>query len=137
MTNPSRRDFLKLANNALLTLAGLLGLGGLIRFFSYEPDPGPPTEFDLGNAADYPPGSRTVRADIPAVLYNKDGVFRAYSLTCTHLGCTLEEDGEYGFTCPCHGSCFTRDGQVTQGPAKDSLPQLLVEITPKNTLIVY
>jgi Rieske Fe-S protein len=136
MKRANRRDFLKLVTNTLLTLGGLLGLGGLIRFFSFQPDPGPPTEFELGNADNYPPGTRTVRADIPAVLYNQDGIFRAYSLTCTHLGCTLEEDGE-GYTCPCHGSCFSHDGQVTQGPAQDPLPQLLVEISTENTLIVY
>ena len=136
MTKTSRRDLLKLVTNTLLTLSGFLGLGGLIRFFSYQPDPGPATKFDLGNANDFPPGSRTVRMDIPSVLYNADGIFSAYSLTCTHLGCTLEEDGE-GFACPCHGSCFTSDGKVTQGPATKPLPRLLVEISSENTLIIY
>ena len=70
---PSRRDFLKLFTNFLFGLGGLLGLGGLVRFFSYQPDPGPPTEFDLGDANNFPPGSRTILPDIPAVIYKIQG----------------------------------------------------------------
>ena len=56
----SRRDFLKLARTVLLTASGLLGLGGLLRFLSYQSQPPAPTEFDLGPASDYAPGSRTI-----------------------------------------------------------------------------
>ena len=56
-----RRDFLKLATDLLFGLAGLLGLGGLARYFSYQPDPGAQTAFDLGDPSAYPPGSRTLR----------------------------------------------------------------------------
>lgn len=136
MTEPSRRDFLKLFTNVLFGLAGLLGLGGLVRFLGYQSEPAPQTEFDLGPAADFPPGSRTVRADIPAVLYNTDGVFTAYSLVCTHLGCTVEKDGE-GYTCPCHGSQFGEDGTVLQGPARLPLRPLRVEVTEVGILRVF
>lgn len=136
MTHSSRRDLLKLTTNALFGLAGLLGLGGLIRFLGYQSDPAPPTDFDLGPAADFPPGSRTLRADIPAVIYNRDGVFTAYSLTCTHLGCTVEANSE-GFTCPCHGSQFGEDGAVLQGPARLPLRPLRVEVTEAGVLRVF
>jgi cytochrome b6-f complex iron-sulfur subunit len=136
MTQTTRRDFLKLITNALFGLSGLLGLGGLARFFSYQPNQGPPTEFDLGEAANFPVGSRTLRLDIPAVVYNNGGEYIAYSLTCTHLGCTVEEDGE-GFACPCHGSQFDKDGAVLGGPAKKPLRQLRVDVTEDNTLRLY
>ena len=132
----TRRDFLKLITNALFGLSGLLGLGGLARFFSYQPNQGPPTEFDLGEAANFPAGSRTLRLDIPAVIYNNGDEYVAYSLTCTHLGCTVEEDGE-GFACPCHGSQFDKDGAVLGGPAKKSLHLLRVEMMEDNTLRLY
>jgi cytochrome b6-f complex iron-sulfur subunit len=132
----TRRDFLKLITNALFGLSGLLGLGGLARFFSYQPNQGPPTEFDLGEAANFPAGSRTLRLDIPAVIYNNGDEYVAYSLTCTHLGCTVEEDGE-GFACPCHGSQFDKDGAVLGGPAKKSLRLLRVEMMEDNTLRLY
>ena len=137
MKKTTRRDFIKLVTNALFGLSGFLGLGGLLRFFSYQPDPGPPTEFDLGSVYDYPFGSRTMLPQIPAVLYNNKGTFTAYSLTCTHLGCTIEEDGEAGFLCPCHGSRYTWDGLVLQGPAEKPLRPLRVEVTEEKTLMLY
>ena len=54
MPDPSRRDFLKLARDVLLSLSGALALGGLFRFFDFDPNPAPRTEFDLGPAEDYP-----------------------------------------------------------------------------------
>ena len=117
MPKSTRRDFLKLVTNALFSLSGMLGLGGLVRFFSYQPAPGQPTEFDLGEVADFPASSRTVRRDIPAVIYNTKGAYSAYSLTCTHLGCIVEEDGD-SFACPCHGSRFAENGVSAGRPGE-------------------
>lgn len=136
MENTSRRDFLKLITNSLFGLAGLLGLGGLVRFLNFKPDPGPPTEFDLGKAMYFLPNTRTMRPDIPAAIYQKSGQYSALSLTCTHLGCTVEEDGE-GFICPCHGSRYNKEGLVLQGPAKQPLRALRVEKTEEGTLRLY
>lgn len=123
----SRRDFLRLAARASLWLAGALGLAGLARFFSFETETPAPAEFDLGPAEAFPDGSRTLRPEVPAVVYNRGGELTAYSLTCTHLGCTVEAQGE-GFACPCHGSHYDRDGRVLNGPARDPLPRLRVEV---------
>jgi cytochrome b6-f complex iron-sulfur subunit len=132
----SRRDFLKLAADGFLGLAGLLGLVGLVRYFSYRSAPSAPQEFDLGPAAAFPPGSRTLRLEIPAVITNRSGEIRAYSLVCTHLGCTVELDGE-GFACPCHGSRFDPEGRVLAGPASQSLHRLRVEIQEDDNLVVF
>ena len=132
----SRRDFLKLSIKLLLGMGGLLGLGGLVRFLSYPSEPGPPSEYDLGDAALYPAGSRTVRADIPAVIYNASGDITALSLTCTHLGCTVEVKGD-SLVCPCHGSRFTKDGEVVKGPAQKSLRHLPVEVREDQTVRLF
>jgi cytochrome b6-f complex iron-sulfur subunit len=137
MSTPSRRDFLKILTNFLFGLAGLLGLGGLARFLSYQPDPGSPTEFDLGGATNFPLGSRTILLDIPAVIYNNNGALIAYSLTCTHLGCTIEPDGEEDFACPCHGSRYAKDGSILKGPANKPLRQLRLETLEDHTLRLY
>jgi cytochrome b6-f complex iron-sulfur subunit len=136
MTKFSRRDFLNIATNTLLTLASLLGLGGLIRFLSYKFDETPPTEFDIGPASNYLFGSRTVLGNIPAVILHDEEGIRAISLICTHLGCTIEEDSQ-GFACPCHGSRFDKNGLNVKGPATQPLKKLRLEETNEGTLRVY
>lgn len=135
MKNLTRRDFLKLVSKGLLGLSGLFGLGGLIRFISYEPAPPPPREYRVGLADSYPQGSRTLLTQIPALLiHNPDG-FSAISLTCPHLGCTVETT-ESGFGCPCHGSRFGSDGQLLEGPASQELKKLSVEIIDGEVIVL-
>jgi len=48
----------------------------------------------------------------------EDGAFLAQWQRCTHLGCSVpwsEDEGQ--FHCPCHGSIFSRTGEVLGGPA--------------------
>ena len=132
----SRRDFLKLSARGLLGLSGILGLGGLIRFLSYEPDPPPPARFEIGPVETYPLDSRTVVPSVPAVLFHTRDGFRAISLVCSHLGCTVESKAD-SFSCPCHGSQYDREGNVTKGPAASPLQKLKVEVTKDNKVIIY
>jgi nitrite reductase/ring-hydroxylating ferredoxin subunit len=136
MKKLSRREFLRLASNSLLGLSGALGLGGLVRFLSFEMDPQPPSEYDLGPVEDYPSDSHTVLTYIPAVLVrNKDG-FLAFSLVCTHLGCTVEQkDG--GYECPCHGSKYDDAGYVMRGPSDTRLKKLRVEVNEAGNVILH
>jgi cytochrome b6-f complex iron-sulfur subunit len=136
MTALSRRDFLKLTTQASLTASGLLGLGALFRLLGHQTSPPPPTQFDLGPASNYPPGSRTVLPDIPAILLHTEAGFSALSLVCTHLGCTLELTSD-GFACPCHGSRFGADGFPQHGPAKEALAALHIEQNSQSHLILY
>ena len=136
MSEISRRDFLKLTRDGFLYLSGALALGGLLRFLSYQTEPAPQTEFDLGPATNFPLNSRTLLAEIPAVLLHTESGFSALSLVCTHLGCTVEQKTD-GFTCPCHGSRYTKDGKVTRGPAEQPLRILRVEVTNTGTLKLF
>lgn len=136
MSELSRRDFLKLIRNGFLSLSGILAIGGFLRFLDYDPDPAPKTEFDLGPASDYPLDSRTLLSDPPAVLLHTDSGFSALSLICTHLGCTVENAKE-GFTCPCHGSQYDKNGNVTHGPAQKHLRVLRVEVTQEGNLKLF
>jgi cytochrome b6-f complex iron-sulfur subunit len=131
----NRRDFLGLAWKSVLGMCGLLGLAGLWRFFSFKPDLDSPAEFDLGPSSEYPAGSREVYPEAPALVIHDEAGIRALSLTCPHLGCTVEVVPE-GFTCPCHGSQFDLQGAVVRGPAQDRLPPLEIEMTENGRLIL-
>jgi cytochrome b6-f complex iron-sulfur subunit len=136
MSHVSRRDFLKLTRDGFLWLSAALGFGGLLRFLDYEPNPAPKTEFDLGSTTNYPLGSRTLLANVPAMLIHTESGFSALSLTCTHLGCTVEQNKD-GFVCPCHGSHFDADGKLLHGPAAKPLASLRIGISEDGRLILY
>jgi nitrite reductase/ring-hydroxylating ferredoxin subunit len=136
MKNLNRRDFLKVSTNSMLALAGVLGLAGLIRYLSYEFDSPPRNEFDIGPETDYPLYSQTVLAHIPAIIIHDDQGIQAMSLTCTHLGCMVEQRN-FGYECPCHGSRYSRDGKVTKGPATANLPQFRIKKSEDGNLHVF
>jgi cytochrome b6-f complex iron-sulfur subunit len=132
----SRRDFLKLARNGLLTLSGFLGLAGLLRYLSYQSQPPSPTEFVLDAPNAYAVGSRTLLPLVPALLIRETNGFSALSLICPHLGCTVEPQLD-GFACPCHGSRFGLQGQVVRGPSAKALTVLRVENAPDGKLHLF
>lgn len=137
MKKLSRSEFIHLATNSLFGLSAALGLGGLIRFLSYEMDPAPPSEYDLGPAVDFPVGSRTLLMHIPAVLIReKEDSWLAMSLVCTHLGCTVEQK-DAGYECPCHGSRYDARGLVKRGPSNTPLKRLRAETNESGNIILY
>ena len=57
-----------------------------------------------------------------AAFRDEEGELHAVSPTCTHLWCQLRwNDAERSWDCPCHGSRFSIDGAVLQGPATQPL----------------
>jgi cytochrome b6-f complex iron-sulfur subunit len=49
--------------------------------------------------------------------------FTAIEGVCTHEGCTITGADGPQYVCPCHGSRYSRSGQVVNGPATSSLRQ--------------
>lgn len=57
-----------------------------------------------------------------AVHRDEDGSIHAVSARCTHMGCLVGFNrAERTWECPCHGSRFTPDGEIVQGPATKPL----------------
>jgi len=49
---------------------------------------------------------------------DEEGKFHLVNTTCPHMGCELNwNSAERSWDCPCHGSRFTYEGEIIQGPA--------------------
>lgn len=96
---------------------------------------GEPSRFSIGKPEDYPSGTR-IALDVRRIcIVREDDKIAAVSTTCTHLGCIVGLS-ETGFACPCHGSRFDQDGNVTGGPAPKPLPWFKVSVAPNGDLEV-
>lgn len=63
-----------------------------------------------------------------AVYRDFEGYLHAHSAVCSHLGCSVRWNSfEKTFDCPCHGSRFTTDGKVINGPALHDLKKIEVK----------
>jgi glycine/D-amino acid oxidase-like deaminating enzyme/nitrite reductase/ring-hydroxylating ferredoxin subunit len=60
-----------------------------------------------------------------AAYRDEAGRLHAVSPVCTHLGCQVTwNPAERSWDCPCHGSRFTPDGRVINGPAVTDLARV-------------
>jgi Rieske Fe-S protein len=72
------------------------------------------------------------------IVTRAGGDVRAFSATCTHLGCSIDREVDDQLVCPCHGSRFHLDGSVAMGPAVRPLVPLAKNIDPETgSLIVH
>lgn len=60
--------------------------------------------------------------------------YTASLMQCTHKGCELNIEGDM-FSCPCHGSEFTKTGDVIEGPAIDPLKTFKTTIDNHNIYV--
>ncbi len=84
---------------------------------------------------DYPLiGRKNILMDMGCVVEGGAGPNKsivAYSMFCSHLGCSVEMDrGKGMLVCECHQSVYDpkRSGRVVEGPAPTSLPMVSLEI---------
>jgi len=63
-----------------------------------------------------------------AAFRDDAGSLHCVSPVCTHMKCDVSwNTAEKTWDCPCHGSRFTVDGDVLNGPARESLPKIFLD----------
>ena len=96
---------------------------------------GQPNRFSIGKPEDFPSGTRITLGEHNICVVREGEKMCAISTVCTHLGCIVSTS-ETGFACPCHGSRYDQDGNVTGGPAPKALPWYKVTLAPNGELEV-
>jgi cytochrome b6-f complex iron-sulfur subunit len=132
----TRRSLLK----GVLGILGAFGLGavfyGMYRYLSPGAAGANPVEVTL---AEIPEGGTHYfqYGGTPGLLFRgEDGSFRAFSLVCTHLACTVTWKPERNvFYCPCHDGFFDADGKVLSGPPPSPLERWKVEVKGDRVII--
>lgn len=135
----SRGRFLR----AAATLAGGAGLGvAAVEGMAAVQDLQLPRELVVaGNERWYPvatvdaapPGSIKPfsAGGVLGFLVNDEGRYHAVSAICTHMGCRLKPAAgpqPAELRCLCHGSRFSRGGEVVHGLARTPLPAIQVQV---------
>ncbi len=70
------------------------------------------------------------------IFTDPNGQLTALNARCPHQGCSVEWDAEAQIlNCPCHGSTFTADGTVAQGPAQASLAAFETQVEGELILV--
>lgn len=75
----------------------------------------------LPDNADIKPGEAKIieaKGQRTCAYRDEQGTLHLVNTTCTHMGCELNwNSAEKSLDCPCHGSRFSYEGEVIEGPA--------------------
>jgi Rieske Fe-S protein len=84
------------------------------------------TAGDITSESELKPGEGAIMRDgVSKVAVHRDhnGNVHKLSAVCPHLGCVVAWNStEQTWDCPCHGSRYSAEGRVYQGPANSNLP---------------
>jgi len=130
-----RRSFLTwLSSFALFGSAIISALANFV-FLKPRATYGAPSRFSIGRPDQFPSGARMAIETRRICVARESNQIAVISTTCTHLGCIVGV-ADTGFSCPCHGSRYDQDGNVTGGPAPKALPWYQVKLAPNGELEV-
>lgn len=123
----SRRDFIKrsalgvVAGSAALSTVNLQAFAKSTAAKAVFRRSGDDVVVKLSENASLDKSGGSLKVNDELILIRKsESEFIAVRTICTHKGCDVELVGTK-FVCPCHGSEYTLDGKVTEGPAKQDL----------------
>lgn len=92
-------------------------------------DPGD-TDAPIAAIDEIPVGEGAIFSEHEVVVTQpEEGTFRAFSTSCTHEGCPVDQVADGLIQCPCHGSRFSiEDGSPTEGPAESPLEEVQIRV---------
>lgn len=131
----TRRDFLSNVGIGAVVIAvgsGFVAFTRMLQPNVTTPAPGP---VEIGAAEEYTVGTLTFVENARAYVGRDARGIYAIVAVCTHLGCTPRHEDNV-FVCPCHGSRFSREGQVVSGPATRALDRAFVGRAANGKLVV-
>jgi cytochrome b6-f complex iron-sulfur subunit len=131
-----RRKVLK----GIFGLLGAIGLGNVLYALGRFYAPGASGQAAVEMALSEIPEGGSVSfqyGGVPGILFRaEDGTFKAYSLMCTHLACTVSWNPEKReFYCPCHEGFFDAEGKVLSGPPPAPLERWKVEVSGEKVVV--
>ena len=85
----------------------------------------------VGSTSEIPVGEGKIFGDLNVVVTQPQaGTFKAFSATCTHMGCQVSSVQAGTINCGCHFSKFSiSSGAVEGGPATHPLPDVGITVT--------
>jgi cytochrome b6-f complex iron-sulfur subunit len=93
----------------------------------------------VASISDIPEGGSHIGEDLSGqkfLLVRSGKNVRAFSTTCTHLGCQVHwKPGEKTFFCPCHNGVFDADGKPVSGPPQTALAQKTVKVRGSSVFV--
>lgn len=130
-----RRDWLGLAGLWSSGIAILGSIIGMAKLPKPRVTPEASSKVRIGSPSEFSPGSEKILPNNNLRVISTSQGIAAMSLVCTHLGCIVQQSKQ-GFVCPCHGSKFDQNGNVTGGPAPRPLMWVQVSQAADGELIV-
>lgn len=125
----SRRAFLSALWGGWIALA--LALMQQLRVPTYTPSQ---RQVILGRPDEFAQGLTPLPLYQAWLVRTPEGFFALRSV-CPHLGCPPEwKAQEQTFVCPCHGSRFSAEGRLRQGPALRALDRYQIYLTQAGLL---
>lgn len=131
----TRRRVLSWLSSVALFGSAIISVFSNLVFIKPRATYGQPNRFPIGKPENFPSGTRMALANNGVCIVRDGNQLAAISTKCTHLGCVVGVSGT-GFACPCHGSRFDQDGNVTGGPAPRALPWYNISLAPNGELEV-
>ncbi|MEJ2024104.1 MAG: Rieske (2Fe-2S) protein [Deltaproteobacteria bacterium] len=70
------------------------------------------------------------------IIYREGDRYETLSGRCSHLGCIVDRKQGEKLICPCHGSMYSFEGKLLNGPATRNLVRLRYRIDKKEKQLI-